>query len=498
MPTRTKKASISRRSHKRVAGDKIAVDNRGNRNAIAAGRNALATVFNIDIRDLKWQPVVVVLVVVGALLSVILWFVIPKKTTRFHSQFNVAIAQFRVVDENGRALNSKDGYALAESIRQQIITNFKEIQLDKVTSNEVWGPDQTGVITDEAQARAFALATDATIVVYGQIIEAGTSSTFSPQFYVNSTGFKEAGEITGEYGLGSQLEVNLRADMPLLQNPGLQGRINGLDMLTIGLAYYSIDDFQNALVYFQKADNANWIGSGKETVYLLIGNAYIRQASKMQDFSTLSLADKEYQDALDVNPNYGRALIGKANILYLDALTLNSCDPAGLNIASNLLDQALALKDQPASANIETKVHFYRGQIAIIRDNCHIQGTDWLTVAQQEFTWVTDQYETRRQNQGDYQGIETFASHAYARLSYVAYQRNNKDAAISLLQKAIPISSPFYKGEYTSFLGDICAATGSKEQAIQYYQSAIAIAQGNGDPQSVKRYQQKLQAVSGQ
>jgi|GEM_PF-6158303 len=126
-----------------------------------------------------------------------------------------------------------------------------------------------------------------------------------------------------------------------------------------------------------------------------------------------------------------------------------------------------------------------------------MQGSDWLTVAQQEFTWVTTQYETRVQNKADYQGIEMFASQAYARLGYVAYQRNNKDVAISFIQKAIMISSPFYKGEYTALLGDIYAATGSKDQAIQEYQSAIAIAEANGDAQSVQKYQQKLQAISG-
>jgi len=165
--------------------------------------------------------------------------------------------------------------------------------------------------------------------VYGQIVEAGVNSTLTPQFYVNDVSIKEAAEITGEHDLGSQLDVNLRADMPLMQNPGLQARVNGLDMLTIGLAYYSIDDFQNALNYFQKADNAEWIGSGKETVYLLIGNAYIRQESKIQDFSTLPLADKAYQEALAVNPNYGRALIGECCLsqCFEQQQQLRSCQP---------------------------------------------------------------------------------------------------------------------------------------------------------------------------
>ncbi len=486
-------------------GDEIGVSNRGDQSAIAAGRNARAWVINI--RDLKWQPVVAVLVVVGTLLGAILYFVAPRSASEMTSQFNVAVAEFPVQKANGSRINSKDGKYLANYVRQQIDTQFEEIQLNETVPYEIWGPDQTGVIKGNTPqersvaAEALARRIHASVVVYGVIISDGNKSRFLPEFYINHASFSDASEITGEHEIGSQLRVVLpfSDSIPAIENPALAGRVNALDLVTIGLAYYSIDDFENALSYFEKAaKEERWVGGGKEVVYLLIGNAYVRQATKIQVFTDLPLATQNYQAALENNGSYGRAMIGEANVLYLNASVDKKCDSSGLDQASALLDRTLALQDQPSSANIETKVHFYRGQIAIIRDSCHMAGDDWLTNAQNEFIWVTNQYETRKENDQDIEGIKSLASHAYARLGYIAYQRGQPEPAITWLQKAVEIASPYYQGSYTSLIGDIYAATGQKEQAIQAYEDARAIAEANGDGISVKKYQGKLQAIQSQ
>jgi predicted negative regulator of RcsB-dependent stress response len=189
-------------------------------------------------------------------------------------------------------------------------------------------------------------------------------------------------------------------------------------------------------------------------------------------------------------------MIGEANVKYLQASQdKNNCDLAGLKEASALLDQALALSDQPVSANIETKVHFYRGQIAIIRNACKQTDQDWLTVSQEEFKWVVDQYESRKQNRGNYESLKPLVSHAYARLGYISYQRNDAQAAIESLKKSVEIASPYYQGLYTAMMGDIYTATGKKAEAAQAYEDAIAIAEQNADAASLKSYQAKLNAL---
>jgi tetratricopeptide (TPR) repeat protein len=312
---------------------------------------------------------------------------------------------------------------------------------------------------------------------------------------VNQSTFKDAEEITGQHEIGKDVQGKSDADMILAESPGVQARVDGLSMLTVGLVYYSVDQYDKALIYFQKADNPDWMGSGKETVYLLIGNTYIRKASKTKDFSTLSEAERYYLLAME-DPNYGRAKIGEANVLYLRAYLENSCDPAGFQEAVGLLDDASALKDQPASANIETKVHFYRGQIALMRFDCNLPGEDWASVAEDEFMWVVARYEADPESEAS-QSIQSFTAHAYARLSYLAYYKHSDvTSAIAFIQKAIPISPMIYQANYLSQLGDMYVVIGEKDKAIESFQQAIAIARSY-DAQSVPKYQKKLDSVSG-
>lgn len=465
----------------------------GSDNVIVTASKAIAANIRVVFEG-NWRPFAVVLTFVAFLLAAILWFVVPKSACQFDREFTVGVAEFVVLDEDGKEIRSSLGRDLADTITSQISSYYKEMRLDTVVGYEICGPEQIGVIQTEGQARSFAHSTGATIVVYGSIRQSNGLSFFSPRFFVNHSAFKEAEEITGQHELGEDVQGNFSTPIMLITSPGVQARVEGLSMLTIGLVYYSVDRLDEALQYFKEADKDAWIGSGKETVYLLTGNVYIRQASKTKDFSDLSTAEKYYQDALDIDPDYGRAMIGQANVYYLRALKLNDCNPTGLEAASALLEQALSLEDQPASASIETKVHFYRGQIALIRDACQLSEDDWLSVAQREFNWVVDRYESDPGSDVP-QSIQYLASHAYARLGWLAYRRNDAESAISYLNQAITIASPTYQGEYSALLGDVYAAVEQTENAIASYQRAIVIAESNGEAESVKKYQDKLDSI---
>lgn len=492
-----KKTTPAKKQSASKSGDKINIENSGMRSAIAAGRRAVAAVFNINIRDFKWQPVVIILTIVGAFLAAILWFVIPRMPDKFSKQFNIAVSEFVVQDENGKTIHSPAGFDLADTITNQIEANFNDLRLNTVITYEIWGPDKTKVIHTEDEAREFANSTGATIIIYGWIKQSNGLSFFSPQFYVNHTAFKEAEEITGQHELGQNVQGRTNEGMLLIENPGVQARVNGMSMLTIGLVYYSVDRFDEAFSFFEKANNPDWVGSGKEVVYLLLGNTYIREASQTKDFSNLPTAEQYYQLALDVNPNYGRAMIGEANVLYLRAYTQEDCNSSGLDAASAELDQAFTLQGQPVSANIEPKVHFYRGQIALIRYDCQLPGDDWVTAAEQEFKWVVDRYETDPESDESL-SIQFFVSLAYARLGYLAYNlHNNANTAITYMQKAIALTSPVNKADYTSILGDIYVAIGQNDKAQEAYQQAIAIAIGNGDPTKAAKVQEKIDSLTG-
>lgn len=471
------------------------IDLQGSDNAVAVGPRSFAANVKVIFQG-NWKPFAAVLFGVGVLLAVILWFVVPRQADEFSGQFNVAVAEFLVQDEDGNIIRSEDGRKLAESIQSQIQANFTDMRLDTVTTYEIWGPERSGVIQDEEEARGFADSTGATIVIYGRIKQANGISFFSPRFYVNHTAFKEAEEITGQHELGKDIQGRSGASIPLVEISGVQARVDGMSMLTIGMVYYSVERYPEALSYFQKADEPEWVGSGKETVYLLTGNTYVRQASETGDFSSLPLAEQYYKAALEINADYGRAMIGEANVLYQRAITQKDCDASDLEAASQLLDEASNLTDQPPSANIETKVHYYRGQIALIREDCQIPGGDWRAIAEQEFNWVVARYEADPESDAS-QSITSLASEAYARLSYIAYYfHSDANAAIAWLQKAIPLASLYKKGFYTASLGDMYVVIGETDRAIESYQQAIAIAIGAGDAESAENYQKKLDLVT--
>jgi tetratricopeptide (TPR) repeat protein len=484
------------------SGDQIIVENQGERNVIAAGRNARATAFNFNIRDFKWQPVVIVLVVVGALLAVILWYVVPEQAKEMAGQFNVAVAEFTVQDANGKTLRGKDGTLLAAYVENQIGSQFTEIELNKNIPYEVWGPDQTGVVAgDTAEERsinaaALAKKIHAHVLIYGVIISDGNQSRFVPEFYVNHASFQDASEITGEHKIGTEVKLSLPFvdSIQAVENRGLAGRVNALDLITIGLAYYSVDDFENAAYYLeQAAAEDRWLeASGKEVAYLLVGNAYVRWASRVDDSKYLTDAAENYAKALDINKTYGRGLVGQANVLYLEALgplDHPQIDPAKLDEADARVTQALELEGQPESDNIESKAHFNRGQIDLARFSAKVPGEDWLVRAKEEFLFVTRDYES-----GD-TTLESLASHSYFRLGIIAYYQGDPDSSISLIQKAIPMASPFSQGEFSAMLGDIYANLGRKDDAAKAYEEAISIAVSLGDEKSAQKYQDKLNGL---
>lgn len=481
---------------------KITNEGENNVNVVATASKSIAANIRIIFQG-NWKPFAAVLFVVAVLLGTILWYVIPHAAKSMTGQFNVAVAEFLVQDVNGKPIRGEDGSLLAAYIVGQIGTQFTEIELKKTIPYEIWGPKETGSITgDTAEERSLAAVAlaekiHAHVLIYGVIISDGKKSRFMPEFYVNHASFQDASEITGEHEIGSQVRLDLPFvdSIQSIENNGLAGRVNAMDLITIGLAYYSVDDYKNAARYLeQAAAEERWLeASGKEVAYLLIGNTYIRWASKDDDSQYLTAAAKNYDEALRINPDYGRGLVGQANVLYLEAvLDDTQIDLVKLDQADELLTQALSLEGQPESANIPAKAHFQRGQIYLARYGAKIPvpsgEADWIAQAKDEFTFVVAEYEA-----GD-TSLESLASHTYYRLGLCAFYRNSKNPsqAIALIEKAISMSSLFYQAEYTAGLGSLYKYLGEKENAIQAYEDAIAIAESNGDAKSAQKYQQSL------
>jgi hypothetical protein len=287
-------------------------------------------------------------------------------------------------------------------------------------------------------------------------------------------------------------------------NPALIARSEALGLITIGLAYYANDDYENALTYFDRAVNVEkWLDSaGKEVAYVLRGNARIRLASIRKDRTGLSAALDDYTRAWEItNQTYGRALVGMGGVYYLEAiedptnLPTSALDVEKLDQSEQVFQQALALPDQPASYNISAKAHFGLGQIYQLRStNLGEAGMD--VKAAQEYQQVLQKYEA-----GD-KTLEEIASHVYARMSYLSVTQGNYEAAEDFGTKAYEISSPHFKAENSGFLGVIYFQDGinrlnSGDEVIarkkfaaakKYLQIALDEAEANADQELINKF----------
>src|SRR5512138_297420 len=111
MPPSKRKSTPRRSAPKAEPEPETRINLQGSDNAVATGKSIAANIKIIF--QGGWKPFAVVLLLVAALLSVILWYVVPRKARAMSKQFNVAVAQFLVQDASGKTISGKDGSQLA-------------------------------------------------------------------------------------------------------------------------------------------------------------------------------------------------------------------------------------------------------------------------------------------------------------------------------------------------------------------------------------------------
>lgn len=480
-------------------GDSIQIGNVGEKAAVAAGRGAKALSIGTLQLDMRLWPVVVILLGVIVALAYFLW---PKNPEAMTGEFNVAVAEFTVLDEDGQPIGSQDGENFADFLFQRLELEFAGLDLS--IPYELWPPGYTGQIsgtTPQERAQAGEKRADeinANILVYGFITQGGAGSQVHPEFFVNYRGFEQAEELTGEHELGRPVRLDLPFDPAQFQgvdNPALTARIKALNLITIGLAYLMTDNHDQAYTYFVEAESTpGWLTSaGKEVVYLLLGNTHVRRATMEKSSVPLMEAQQAFENALQINPDYARAQVGLAGTLYLQALgdpedpSFDTVDPDKLTEAEAAFQNALQAADAPDSAEIPAKVHNGLGQVYLVR--AQIGETEWISRAQSEFEAVVSAFVA-----GDTR-LADLAGHAYARLGFIALMEGDTDTAVERLSQAAELVTPFWQGHYTALAGDIYASLGHHEQAREAYQKAVQIAEQFGYQDSAETYLEKIREL---
>ena len=428
------------------------------------------------------------------------WIPVPMDS----SKFTVVMSPFVTVNAQGRVRTTNDGRELARLLFTRLESSFDALDLD--IPYELRSPDQTcpvlGTTREDraASAEDWATTINADVVIYGAISVTEQATELQPEFFVTYRGFSEAAELVGPHELGRPLRVSIPVEVNALEgvtDHPVNARAQALSLIALGLASYAVDDYEKALDYFIAADEVpNWPASaGKEMLYMLMGNSASRLASTTLDSGFVDEALDYYDQALEIDPEYVRALVGEASAVYQLALG-NLQTRQGSQVDLELLDEAEALyrqaaaMDAPEAAEIELKTRFGLGQIYLVRHYLQVKGGDWLAQARSEFQAMVETYVADGARNRDLIG------HAYARLALIANQIDgDPNAAIPLYAAAIELVTPRWQAQYNLDLGDVYVALEDAEAARTAYVEARSLAELYGDETLAARADEKLDAL---
>jgi len=413
----TKKDTTSKKQNKKVkpTEDLIEVSKTGDGNVIAAGRNAKASSVVINFFGGKWQLLASLLVIALAVGGYFLWRELhPDKMT---GDFRVAVADFAVIGNSGQ---TDSGTELAQGVYQKLNESLSKINKDFTVTT--WSPDKVGKVEGNASeeraksAEKIAQKIGADVLVYGLIDMSQPVWKITPEFYVVSDNFYEAEEITGHYQIGKTFDLEGQDSITrrIALSKEYEIRAQVISRITIGLAYFSLRNYETALTMFQSAQDISSSSDTQEekVLYLLAGNA----AMKSSEFDT---AISKLNKSLAIDSEYARPLITLGSVYYLQALQpfAKTGKPADIDLGllSKSIEQynrALISDHQPDLSDIPTKVHFGLGQCYLLQSYSGMDKS--LNKAVDEFKIVIADY-----GNGKNPRVRELAAEAHARLGLI-------------------------------------------------------------------------------
>jgi tetratricopeptide (TPR) repeat protein len=297
--------------------------------------------------------------------------------------FNVAVLPFRQLTDDGLLQPSAYGETLAEQVYDALKPVEAALNQGEVKTFEVRFPAEFEApelelkLEDlESQVERLASGLHADLVIYGYL-EPGDKSLHS-LLYIDGQRLPNAEDLQGHYPFGEQV----KAGADPAQNPAadkftreqLASRSHALANFSLGVGYFSLNKIEEAKSYFDAAP-AGWPpNTGEQVLYLFM--AKIAGA-----YGDLPQARQYLLTALDIDPNYGRAMLGLGQVGYLEAN--GGCQPgqvqaAGLESALVEYQRAASLADQPELDLVPLKADYYAGRVY----HC-------LSTAGQEDHWET-------------------------------------------------------------------------------------------------------------
>jgi tetratricopeptide (TPR) repeat protein len=250
------------------------------------------------------------LVLIAAIAFVVLQPFTPRTPQRMDRAFNIAVAQFG---------SSDDGKLLSQWAADRLALEFKNDPniLVWVDSDELKSQQNVtlGAISETETPAQMAERLNADLVMYG-VISAPVNgfSELQLKFYVAPQLNRDVGTLTGDYQL----------DTPLIfaaGNPGLEvkstlgDQAGGVAQISLGLAYNllgrsteAIEAFEKASTYLPQSEIAHYL-LGQEQLFLAQRSASDPNEALRVIVQQTDLAQEALEHALDLKPQYARALI---------------------------------------------------------------------------------------------------------------------------------------------------------------------------------------------
>jgi nucleoside phosphorylase/tetratricopeptide (TPR) repeat protein len=415
--------------------------------------------------------------------------------------FNIAVAEFSVTGQAAEDFPAKTGWEVSDWLARGIEAD-RALHPD-IMVNELWGPDEMGVIPGEnredraAHAERLADKYHINILIYGVITGHQNNYFVEPEFFVAWEGFDYASEVAGPDQLGRQVPIQLPFEDPDKNNLNneLKARRRVLQHVVYGLGYfyYTNDNNQNYIEAFEEfEDAANEPAGNLEVVYLLKGAAKLLNADDLkadpaQRAQTLNVAAEAFYRAYQLNPDYARSYLGLGAVALQQATTYN---PAGTDIIAadntRLLEArdwylaSLRAGDQPELAYVPFKAVHGLGQTHFVG---YGYGFGWSKAAARSYlNLVINQYD----DLGRPPEVAWFAGDAHSLLCWLNYfdglwAETSQECrqAIDILGNLKPDSARIHRAIALDWLWVACAQKKLKnfDQARQAYDQAINIGQ---------------------
>lgn len=422
MATKDKKSD----AHSRQKGKReTQVNIRGSNNAVATRPLSVAASIRIVLQNSR--PVLTFLigvVLIGTAIASLYWW--SRQPRRMTGDFNIAVAQFAQTGDSTRDI--------AESVSQNVF-RYLDDQANLITFEDVQVAHKNiRLISSAEEARELADRIHAQVVIYGDVTTVGDQVHLTPQFYVAEAFRANVSELNGQQRLAAPITFPLESILTpsSVSMKLIQERTVIMTEFTKALVYLATDNLplsQEAIDQAILHSEQQGRFEGQEVIYL-----FASEIARLQ--GNQESAQGYVNKALQLNPDYGRGYIAKANIYY---------DEGNLFQAKENYEKAQGLSGQPFGAYVVEKASLGIGnscwvQLQHVRQNPvpdPLGSSELEQCALVNYQKVITLY---RQQKNPERILKEMAAWAYYSVGAVDQQRDQPDEAQQMYDQALKLT----------------------------------------------------------